>query len=100
MDIHLGNEEAERLLAEIAARKAKDRVEVLLELLRAERQRLAVVLTNASTGSEPQRESSKQPLRGLMWSIPVVWTRSWITTSMGCRGDCGRHLGDRRHSQR
>jgi antitoxin VapB len=41
MAMHIGNDEVERLLAEIAARKAKDRIEVLLELLRAEQQRLA-----------------------------------------------------------
>ena len=40
MAIHIGNEEVERLLADIAARKAKDRIDVLLELLRAEQQRL------------------------------------------------------------
>jgi antitoxin VapB len=72
MAMHIGNEEVERLLADIAARTARDRIEVLLELLRAEQQRLA-----ASTDERLNRvRAATRELQTTLTGAKVVDPRS------------------------
>jgi hypothetical protein len=66
------NNEIESLLAEIAARKSKDRVEVLLELLRVEQQRLA-----AGADERPNRvRAATRELQAALAGTDVIDPRS------------------------
>jgi antitoxin VapB len=73
MAIHIRSEEVERLLADIAARKAKDQTEVLLELLRAEQQRLAAGNTDQRLN---QVRAATRELRATLAAAEVVDPRS------------------------